>query len=441
MCYRPTSPLLLSIVPSTAPRFAPRNLIAKLVATAIIIAIALVVGCGKQPPAPIELPTATPSIPGGTTPGAALPDRGNLDQDNPNTDDGNPAPPPAGATVGEVVSPLPRPAPRLFDGSTTATALPDISCEELAPGKEFKLARKLEVVSLATEKGEADQTLELCLFNRWLPRTDPELPQRTGRKHHFVAAFPGTSVASWTTREVQRSELGLPDSDASGLGAGWAAVIATGVPQWPAVGVVSARFYGGELGEAVHYLRRGRVLLQEAGRWLWKPLTERAFATLDRAWLQGKCAAATNAETDACAEAADRIARYAKQADARAKVRQTRLSAKPGRAKGKRAKRGKKSRNKAKRGAPQRYPDDTDPHAAWLRDGRAALAAGNPKLAIRNVLRALVICGETGKDAMALIRAANKRSKVWTPRISPLQKAHSLCEPLPDKPAPRDRKK
>ncbi len=397
-----------------------------LIALTLLLLLAACAGCDKNKPPPIEPPAAIETT------------RESAPVENDDDELDKVAPPPAQATAGEVVDRLPRPAPKLSDGVQTATAMPDTSCEELAPDNNFKLARKIDVITHSTTKGEAEQTLELCVFNRWVQRSDPELSQRTGRKHHYVAAFPGNNVSSWTSREISRGDLGLPEEGAKGLAAGWAALIATGVAKWPAVAVVSGRFYGGELGEEIHYLRRGRVLLQKSGRWTWEPLTERAFATLDTTWLQKKCEDATAAQSNLCKTAAERIQRTLAQANMRQRRRKARLAGKDDPT----TKRPKSRRNQKKKlpANPLTYTDDPDPHAAWLRDGRQALAQGNSKLAIRNALRVFVACGESSKQATALIAEANKKAKVAAPRVQPMSKGGQLCEPLPDKPPPKDRK-
>jgi len=318
----------------------------------------------------------------------------------------------------------------LFDGTTSAAALPDVSCEELAPEKGFVLTRKLEVLTPPAKKGDAIQTLELCLFHKWNKRLENEIGQRTGRRHHFVAAFPGSTAASWTSKEVLRTDLGLNEAGAKGLAAGWAAIVPTRVPKWPAVAVVSARFYGGELGEEVHYLRRARVLLKSGGRWTWAPLHERAFATLDPRHLKARCADTANAEAAPCTDVNGRILRAAKQAVSRLKKRKARLAGKADR-----------KRKRSRKGAPNAYKGDPDPQASWLRDGHKALNKGDSKLAIRNALRVFAVCGETSRPAADLISKAAKRSKLSLDQVRPNQKAHDLCAPLPDKDPPKERKK
>ena len=400
--------------------------------SAFSLVFALLAGCGKDAPRPIAPPSEPGAAPTGNAPAA------NADDDEEDDEDRAAAvPAPKGATPGDVLPPLPKLPARLYDGGVTASAMPEISCEELAPEKGFGLAKKIDVIAVGKTKADGDQTLELCQFNKWEQRTDAELAARTGRRHHFVAAFPGTTVASWTTKEITRGQLGLHEGGGTGLGAGWATVIATGVPQWPAIAVVSARFFGGPLSEEVHYLRRGRVLLQSRGRWTWAPLTERAFSTLDVGHLQKQCESASGEAGDQCANAAERVAKALDAEKDRVKLRAARLAGKadPG------SKPSKRRKKKASSDNPLTYDDDPDPHAGWLRDGRKALKDGDEKLAIRNALRVLVACGESSKEAHELIVEAQKQAKQERPRVQPPGKHPPLCEPLPDKPPPSDRKR
>ncbi len=390
---------------------------------------ATVSSCGKEP-APLE-----PPAPSGTAAAPAEPAEPAKPARKRPQPRAEPVAPPSGATVGEVAPAVPRPAPKLFDGVTSAAALPDVNCEDLATEKGYTLARKVEVLSPPAGKGEAVRTLELCQFNRWLKRTDDEIGQRTGRRHLFVAAFPGAKVASWTSPEIERRDVVLGEPEAVGLAAGWAALIPTGVPQWPAIAVTSARFYAGPLGEKVHYLRRARVLIEKAGRWTWSPLHERAFGTLDVAWLKGRCEGDENAARPACQQAAATIAADAKAAGAREGLRKRRLAGKSDPGTKPPRKRGK-LRLKLKA-----YKEDADPQGAWLRDGRLALAAGDTKLALRAALRMHAVCGEPVEEADTLIRAALKKAKLKAPTIRPPNKLATICEPLADKAPPKERKR
>lgn len=408
----------------------------------LIIGLLAAVGCGNKP-APIELPhdrtAAQPASDLDPKAPAKAPPRAD---DNKSAGQPDAVPAPSGATVGDLMPPLPRPAPRLFDGRTSAPALPDISCEDLAPGQGFTLARKIEVLTAPLQKGKAVETLELCQFNKWLARKDDEVASRTGRTHHFAAAFPGTQVASWTSAEVERRELGLDEKLDAGLAAGWAGLIPTGVPRWPAVAVVSARMYAGPLNEDVVYLRRARVLTQKAGRWVWEPLLERVFSTLDAAHLQAQCELAANAEVPACKAAVERIAVDAKQAEGRAHTRKRRLAGKQD-AHGARPPAAHKKADKSNKSHdPLAYAEDADPQAAWLRDGRHALKTGQADAAIGHALRVFAVCGESTDAAAALLKGAlQKAGTKPLPQVRPSPKQAELCEPLPDKAPPKERKK
>ena len=360
---------------------------------------------------------------------------------------GKPAPAvplPPKVTPGDVL-PAPPPLPRRLTGggggaAGAAAQLPAVSCARMAPDGTFKLSRLIEVARLGRDvsttlntptkqrkKGAANKktskkveaartgTLELCLFHKWRAREPGENRTHTGRVHHFVAAFPGSDVTSWTADELTRTPSSLPE-DALWLSAGWAALLPTGLPDRPALAVVSGRFYDGALGEEVHYIRKARVLQMHRGRWAWVPWMSRRYKTLDVEHLRKAC---KKRGTTGCRRAAARIASAERGAARRLKARASRLAG--------------RASTKVGKGSP-------DPQSAWVAAGRKILREGRWQEAIDLALRAEVVCGEAGRDARRLIGRALRIGKVKPELSEPPVNRRPLCEPLSDKAPPRTRK-
>ena len=335
---------------------------------------------------------------------------------------------PAAATAGDVLPPLPTAARRLASRKLALPLLPSVSCGALAPDREFKLGPRLEVVRRPKKDGEPAGTLELCLFNRWLKRADDELPQRTGRLHHFVAAFPGDEVAAWTSDELKRAPVNARPEWSLPKAAGWSALIATGIPDRPALAVVSGRYYDGLLGEEIHWRREARVLKRSKGRWAWVPLAALDFVSLDTTALLAACQREETEGDKACLGADELVEAHRRDAAQRGQVRQTRLAA---------AKARRKRGMRAKARGLKPYVGDPDPQAAWLRDGRAALAQGRWRSAIEHALRIDMACGEPVREAHNLLVAGMKKGGVRMEKSVPPPRMTPLCEPLFDKPGPK----
>jgi len=344
-----------------------------------------------------------------------------------------PAELPRGATAGDVLPPLPTAARRLSGGVDALPLLPSVTCASLAPDREFKLGPRLEIVRLPRKKGEPAGTLEVCLFNRWLKRTADELPERTGRVHHLVAAFPGDEVAAWTSDELKRPPANARPEWSLPKAAGWSAVIATGIPDRPALAVVSARFYDGPLAEELHWRRHARILRRSKGRWAWVPLASLHFTSLDTTHLLAACQREETEGDEACLGADERVEAHRRDGASRGEVRQARV------ARRKDAKRARKKRRdkSAKTNEVKRYRGDSEPQAAWLHDGRAALARGKWRLALQCALRIDMACGEPVRESRDLIAAALKKAGIVSEKSLPLARHVPLCEPLPDKPGPK----
>jgi hypothetical protein len=281
------------------------------------------------------------------------------------------------------------------------------------------------------KEGDPSGTLELCLFNRWLKRTNEELPTRTGRVHHFVAAFPGDQVASWTSDELKRAPANARPEWVLPKAAGWSALIPTGLPDRPALAVVSSRSYDGPLGEEIHWHREARILKRSKERWAWVPLAALDFVSLDAPALLSACQREETEGDKACLGADERVEAHRRDSAQRGEVRQARMAARLGRKK--RRARGKGS----KRTALKAYIGDPDPQAAWLRDGRAALARGRWALAIDYSLRIDMACGEPVREAHALLAVALKKGGGRLEKAVPPSRALALCDPLFDKSGPK----
>jgi hypothetical protein len=337
-------------------------------------------------------------------------------------------------TPGDVLPPLPTPAPQLGDGSAPVRLRPIRGCAQMSPGDGFKLARRFEVPFPVSRPGPdggkarvSDGTLELCQFNRWLARDGDETRTRTGRRHHFVAAFPGDDVAAWTpaelTRPVAEGSQGPFAAPSTLTAAGWAALIPTGLAEVPAVAVVSGRFFDGAVGEDVHWQRQAAALIRTRGRWAFKPLDLLAWQTLDTAWLKAGCAALPD-EADKAA-----VSRCHPAAIDRAIAKQAKASARHDKARERLLKVGKVDGVSLAKPGP-------DPQAHWLGAARKALAAKNARIARRLAVRALVACGEPIEELEPILDDLGKLSRFRRATPRPKPKPAPLCGPLADKPAP-----
>ena len=80
---------------------------------------------------------------------------------------------------------------------------------------------------------------------------------------------------------------------------------------------------------------------------------------------------------------------------------------------------------------------DADPQSIWLREARKQLKAGAWQAAIGTALRVDMICGEAVQEAHAIVMDALAEGHVAIAKVAPNQPLAELCEPLPDKPAPK----
>lgn len=366
---------------------------------------------GEPDPDPGKAAASAKAKPG-ARPAKAAPADGPIDE----ADDAAPAAvaAPRGATPGDVLPPLPKAAPRLGRGGKAGSAPtePEMPCDQLAPDGSWKLANRTVIERNPAKAGAPATSMELCLFHKWLPRDDADKQRRTGRQHLFVAAFPGTEVEAWTSDELEFAPKSLPE-DAAVSAAGWAALVPTGLPEMPALAVVSARFYDGAHAEEVHYRRVGRLLRQSRGRWAFTELETLDQLSLDLGHIDGLCAGDTPPE--GCEALQRRAAAWRADAEGRSKRRALRLDGKAARSPGK---------------AP-----DGDPQSAWLQQARAASKRNKHEAAALAALRVEMACGEAVKEAREVLADAAK-AQGGAEKADPRPKAADLCEPGADKGGP-----
>ncbi len=326
-------------------------------------------------------------------------------------------PPPAEATVGTLIAAEPRPAPRLaLEAAPTTKSgtplYPEIPCDQLAPDPGDKLTQRVDV-ELAAPVGEEAPRLELCLFGRATARPAPEVNARTGRRHTFVAAFPGSSKASWTADELKFEPESLP-ADANVSASGWATLLATGNPDSPALAIVSGRFYDGAASEWVYTARQARVLSRKGESWAWQPLGEANVRSLDLAHIDTTCKATPEAE--GCSDLLALAERWRLEADGRDDRRRDRLK-------------GKASPS------PKDEPEG-DPQSEWLRKGLLAQRAGRPIEAVQAGLHVEMLCGEAVVEARQLYAEAATLRGDSLQRATPRPRSAPLCVPMADRGGP-----
>ncbi len=332
---------------------------------------------------------------------------------------------PAGQTLGDALPQLPASAPRLGSGGGAvggAVLQAKTGCAADAPD-DYTLVRRVEQTYPPAKPGEPAQVLEVCLLQKPVDRADKVA--ESGKAFLVVAAFADDSRVSHTFEQLARPPTALPPErqKAGHDGGSWAGLFATGDPDRPALAVVSGRFYDGALGEDVQFLRVARLLTKTAQGWQWSALAERSHKSVDLEHLRALCAGKADASpadraAGALAAACDRVDAVeteAATADARMATRKKRLAGAGG-------------------GKPE---TDPDPQSIWLRDARAALAKGDPGAAIETALKVDVVCGEAVSETHAIVKEALGALKVEPLRAQPQQTLGELCEPLPDKPAPR----
>ncbi len=331
---------------------------------------------------------------------------------------------PAGQTLGDALPQVPALPRRLASGAQAGALVPQTSCADQLPA-DCALAKRLEITVPADKPGEPPTIGEVCLCTNAVERSEADGARATGKQWVVVAAWPGERKAAATFAEARHEPTDLPPErqKAGHDGAAWGSLIATGWPQMPVIAVASARFADGPFGEVVHWQRTAQALHLDAGKLTWQPFAERAFTSLDINHLQALCegkadaspADRSGADPAAC-EPAERAAQGQAQAAAdRQALRQKRLKGQ----------------------GTERADADADPQSMWLREARKQLKAGQWQAAIETALHVDMVCGEATRDAHAIVADALVEGHVTPARVSPNQPLGDLCEPLPDKPAPK----
>lgn len=331
---------------------------------------------------------------------------------------------PAGQTLGDALPQLPAPAPRLAGGGSAGGAVLQAKsgCAADVPD-EYTLVRRVELTYPATKPGDPAQVLEVCLLQKTVDRADSVA--EGGKAFLVVAAFADETKVSHPFEQLTRPPTTLPpERQKSGHdGGSWAGLFATGDTDRPALAVVSARFYDGPLGEEVQFVRASRLLTKAAQGWQWVPLASRTHRSVDLEHLRALCSG--KADASAADKAAGALAVACERAEAvetEAAKAETRLA----------------TRKKRLAGAGGgQAASDPDPQSIWLRDARVALAKGEFAAAIETALHVDVVCGEAVAEAHAVVKDALAAQRLEPLRAQPQQTLSELCEPLPDKPAPR----
>ena len=330
---------------------------------------------------------------------------------------------PAGLTLADVLPAVPVPVPRLASSANAALAMPRTGCSDLGP-EGAALVRRVELPVAPQAKGELPGVLELCLFSKVIGHASAA---DSAKQWIAVAAWPGDAVQQTTFEPLRHAPENLPpERQKAGHDAvSWGALLATGDPTMPALVVVSARSFDGELGEIVHYQRQARLLRPVAGKLTWEPLLERSFETVDLPHLEALCAGKADASAADRAAGALQVAcdQVSQVSEALTKAAASRLGLRQKRLKG---------------GGDAADPaQDPDPQSLWLRDARKALHKNNVAEALTLALQVDVVCGEACAEAHALIQEALAAQQVSVQKPKPAQPLVDLCEPLVDKTPPR----
>ncbi len=331
---------------------------------------------------------------------------------------------PAGQTLGDALPQLPQLPRRLASGAQAGTLVPQTSCADQLPA-DCALGKRLEITLPPEKPGEPPVVGEVCLCTKAVDRADADRARATGKQLVVVAAWPGERKAEAAFAEAHHEPETLPPErqKAGHDGAAWGTLVATGWPAMPVVAIASARFADGQFGEVVAWQRTAQALHVDGGKLSWQPLAERAFLSHDLGQLQALCEGKADAapadreapNAAACARAEEAAQQLASGATERQALRQKRLKGQ-----------GAESAEK-----------DADPQSIWLREAKKQLKAGQWQAAIQTALRVDMVCGEAVQDAHALVVDALAEGHVALAKVSPNQPLAELCEPLPDKAAPK----
>ncbi len=329
---------------------------------------------------------------------------------------------PAGQTPGDLFLVPPKLPPRLTTGGDGGQpAVPTSDCADAGPSGAL-LVKHLELTLPAAKPGEAPQVVQACLFQNALERTDRT--SHSGKQFHIVAVWPGDVNWAMDVAEPEREPSNLPPerSKAGHDATAWGTLIATRLPETPVLAVISSRFIDGNLGEVLQWRRQARLLHVGKG---WLPFEGREFSSVDGEHLRQLCEGkAEYSPADKAAGAlqlaCDRLSQWQptheEQQQAHLTLRNERLLGK---------------------GSDAVTAAEEDPQSAWLLAGKRALAKGDWATAAQMALRVEMVCGEPVTEAHALLSEVAKIAALPPIRVQPAQNPVAMCEPLPDKIAPR----
>ncbi len=379
---------------------------------AVLVASALLCACAPKPaPQPPHAPGPAPEAAPAASPPVA-------DQPEP------PLTLPAGQTLGDALPPVPVLPRRLASGAQAGAQVPQTSCADQLPA-DCALGKRLEITLPADKPGEPPTVGEVCLCTKAVERADADRARATGKQLVVVAAWPGERKAEAAIAEAKHEPADLPPErqKAGHDGAAWGTLIATGWPQMPVLAVASARFYDGKYGEEVHWQRHAQLLHVDASKLSWQPFAELKFETLDWIHLLALCdGRADESPADRAAGQNPRLCPEVGNMDEPTREAAERL-----------ALRQKRLQGQGKEPA----ENDPDPQSIWLREAKKLLKNGKWQEAIQTALRVDMVCGEAVQDAHALVLDALAAGHVTPAKVAPNQPLAELCEPLPDKPAPK----
>ena len=331
---------------------------------------------------------------------------------------------PAGQTLGDALPHVPSLPLRLASGAQAGALVPQTSCADQLPA-DCALSKRLEITIAAEKLGEPPVIGEVCLCTKTVDREETNRAVETGKQLVVVAAWPGDRKAEATFVEAHYAPTDLPPTRARAGhdAAAWGTLVSTGWPQVPVLAIASARFSDGAFGEITAWQRSAQALHIDSGKLSWQPVGDRTFQSVDLGHLQALCEGRADASPEdrvganptACPRAEQLAQELATGATDRQTLRLKRLK-------------GQGAENAEK---------DADPQSIWLREAKKQLKAGDWQAAIATALKVDMICGEAVQDAHAILVDAVNQGHLPFSKVAPNQPLADLCEPLPDKPAPK----
>lgn len=349
---------------------------------------------------------------------------------------------PAGQTLGDALQPIPPLPRRLTTGAQAGALVPQTGCAEALPAN-CALGKRLELTLPPQKPDDPPQIAEVCLCTRATERTDQDRAALPGKQLVAVAVWPADDK---THLAEQKAELVFPEAQhrpvqlpverqkAGHDASAWGTLIATGWPQVPVLAVASARFYDGTLGEQIVWQRTAHALHVADGKLSWQPLGARTFTSLDLDHLQTLCeglgeaapADRTGTNAAACTLREQLAEPHAEAVVNHLEVRQKRLK--------------EQGKDNLKGQGKETAENDPDPQSIWLREAKKLLKAGQWQKALELALQVDMVCGEAVTEAHAIVLEALKDGQQPLVKTAPNQTLVEVCEPLPDKPAPKRQK-